>query len=45
MSVLQKRPEVVVFAGESCFDECAEWHYEDIRMLTAVDHMLRKNLN
>lgn len=37
--IFKKRKE------ESYFDECVEWHYEDIRMLTAVDHMLKKNLN
>lgn len=27
------------------FDECDEWYFEDIRFLTAVDNMEKRNLN
>lgn len=27
------------------FDECDEWYFEDIRFLTAVDNMKKRNLN
>lgn len=37
--IFKKRKE------EIYFDECSEWYLEDIQMLTAIDHMIKKNLN
>ena len=37
--IFKKRKE------ESYFDECSEWYLEDIQMLTAIDQMIKKNLN
>lgn len=30
---------------ESYFDECVDWYFEDIQILTAVDDMIKRNLN
>ncbi|MBD5554789.1 MAG: hypothetical protein HDQ95_05420 [Roseburia sp.] len=27
------------------FDECIDWYFEDIRVLTAINHMEKRNLN
>jgi len=27
------------------FDECVDWYFEDIWVLTSVNHMKKKNLN
>ncbi len=37
--IFKKRKEQVYF------DECVDWYFEDIRILTAVNHMKKKNLN
>ncbi len=37
--IFKKRKE------EIYFDECSEWYLEDIQMLTAIDQMIKKNLN
>ena len=37
--ILKKRKE------KFYFDECDEWYFEDIRFLTAVDNMEKRNLN
>ena len=37
--IFKKRKE------EMFFDECADWHYEDIKILTNAFNMQKKNLN
>jgi predicted ABC-type ATPase len=37
--IFKKRKE------EIYFDECSEWYLEDIQMLTAIDQMIKRNLN
>lgn len=37
--IFKKRKE------EYYFDECVDWYFEDIQILTAVDDMIKRNLN
>lgn len=37
--IFKKRKE------ESYFDECEDWHFEDIRALTNISNMIKKDLN
>jgi len=37
--IFKKRKEQVYF------DECVDWYFEDIWVLTSVNHMKKKNLN
>lgn len=37
--IFKKRKELVYY------DECIEWYYEDISLLTSVNCMKKKNLN